>query len=142
MERSATGLVAGGPQPAAVGLYDRPADGQSHSDPFRLGGKKGSEEAIGVFCIDSRAGILDRYEKLTLARKRGSNQEQPGFRIKTGNGLNPIYRQVQNDLLQLNPVATYGRNAGDKFGSQQDFVPLGLMMHQRNGVLDHGIHVD
>ena len=38
--------------------------------------------------------------------------------VESSNGLNAIHRQVQDDLLQLNAVATDGRNARFKLGTQ------------------------
>ncbi len=70
MEHSPTRLITSGPEPAAVRLYDRSADRQSHSDPLRFGGEKGSEQPICVLCIDSRSGIFDRYEKFAIGKRR------------------------------------------------------------------------
>src|SRR5712671_6107825 len=43
------------PQASAMGLHDRPADGQSHPHPVWLGCKKGVEDAFNIKGIDSRS---------------------------------------------------------------------------------------
>src|SRR5580692_5474336 len=104
MEHRSARLVILGPEPAAVRLNDRPADWQSHSDALWLGREKRRKQPIRMRCIDSRASICNGYQDFTRIRTRGLNYQPLRFRIDTGSGLNGIHHQVENDLLQLNPV--------------------------------------
>jgi hypothetical protein len=59
MKHSPTWLVRYGPEPAAVGLDNSAADGQSHSDTFRLGREKGRKQLRRLLGVDSRPEIGD-----------------------------------------------------------------------------------
>ncbi len=49
----------------------------------------------------------------------------------------PFIARFRIDLLQLNAVAAHGRNAGVKFGAQENPVAFRLMVDQRNRFFDY-----
>ena len=60
-EGGTLGRIGPGPYPPAVGLNDRPADGQAHAQPLRLGCIKGLEEPLESLRVQARARVAHRY---------------------------------------------------------------------------------
>src|SRR5258708_36837953 len=57
----------GGPQAAAMRLDDRATDGQPHTSPVILGRKESPEDLVRLLRRQSRTGIADRDQQLTIA---------------------------------------------------------------------------
>ena len=59
--------AAGGPQAAAMRLDDGATDGQPHTGPVILGRKECLEDLLRLLRGESRSGITDRDQQLTIA---------------------------------------------------------------------------
>ena len=78
--------------------------------PCGLVVKKGVNSFSACLGVDSRAGILHGHLKLSRIREGGLDQQPLRLAIDTGGGLNGVHHQIEDDLLQLNPVRAHRRN--------------------------------
>ena len=59
LKRCAARRISGGPQAAAMRLYDRPAYGQAHAGSIILGREECLEDLVCLVRRESRAGVTD-----------------------------------------------------------------------------------
>ena len=57
-------------------------------------------------------------------------------------GLNAVHHQIDDDLLQLNPVTTYHGQIGCQLGSQRYPMTLQLTLHQRDDFSNDLIQIE
>src|SRR5882672_11786973 len=108
MEGYAVVRVRGGPEPTPVAVHDRAADGEPHAQAPRLRRVEGLEEARRLGLPEADAGILDGGDGpgAILARFEGRAHDEPApLRGDLPDGLDGIQEQVQEDLLELDPIA-------------------------------------
>ena len=143
-DRAARG-VGGRPQPPAMGFDDRAADRKSEAQSVRLRRVEGLEEIR----LDSRRKPWTRvaYGDEDVARL-GLARRDPQFAralAQAAHGLDGVQRQVEEDLLQFDPVAANGRQAFCKLGSHGNAVldrfAAGELDQLANGGLDVGAAV-
>ena len=132
--------VGGDPQLSTMGFDDRPADRKSHAKTVGFGREEGVEDALRDGRVEPRAGILDRNLQ-TIRRGEGDGHGQlPPAVADRCHGLDAVHDQVQQHLLQLDPVAQHRLRAGGQIRVQHDAVPLqfaaGENQHLLNGVAD------
>src|SRR5271156_5408198 len=103
MKGCAAAGVRGDPQAAAVRLDDRPADRESHAGALWFRGKEWVEDLLRLFWLESRAGIANRDQELTLLillRLDGKFTSS----AHVLHGIDAIEHEIHKNLLQLNPV--------------------------------------
>ena len=82
---------------------DGAADGQSHADPMRLGGKEGVEDLVRLLRRQPHAGIADTHHKLLVSRSVRLDGEfaRP---LHILHRINAVHHEVHHDLLQLHAI--------------------------------------
>src|SRR6266404_4806906 len=129
MERGAVVRVRRGPQPTPVAVYDRAADRQSHAKAARLRRVEGLEQARGRGLAEADAGILDGDDHpgaaLTAFEGRADDEAAP-LRRNFPESLGRIQDQVQEHLLELDPISRDLRQARGQRGLQEDAMSLDL----------------
>src|ERR1700730_6832756 len=91
-----------GPQEAAMRLNDRPTDGQPHANPLILGSKECPEDLVRLLRAQSRTGIADRDQQLTMVGFRLDGKLTSATRFL--HGIDAIEHEVHENLLQLHTV--------------------------------------
>src|ERR1700722_5553592 len=96
--------IGNGPQFSAVSFNDGTADGQSHTHALRLGSEEGVENMFHAFGVESRSGILhhDLYAPGFVGLRTDQQDTRPV--CYRSHGLDTVHDQVQDDLLQLDPI--------------------------------------
>src|ERR1700730_7432025 len=116
------------------------ADGKAHSHATLLGREHQVENMVVVGRIDARAGILDGdVNDIRLADAGSYAQYSRRCRLHR---LDGVHDQVENDLLQLHPVAFQGRERFIELGAQIDFMLLQLVAHDSKNREDQLVDVD
>ena len=109
-------MNAGGYPKAPVVRFDnRSANRKTHSHFLRLGREKSVENPLDVLRIDTGAGILHCYQNAFLFAKFGSHTQKPLAVGRRSHGVYGIDREIEQDLLQLNPVAENLRQLAGEF---------------------------
>ena len=106
--RPRPGIVGGG-HPSAMGLDDRAADRQSHAHAARLGGEEGPEQTVRVLRVDAGSGVDDLDRHLIGLNRLRSDQQLALPLGDRRHGLNGVDRQIDDDLLELDPIADHWR---------------------------------
>jgi hypothetical protein len=96
------------PQLTAVGFNDRATDCQSKSNAMPFCREIGLKNATRTFRIESDARILHSYQHPVGMGLR-SDIQLPRSGIYSLHGFDPVHDEVDQDLLQLNPVADDAR---------------------------------
>src|SRR5262247_2230734 len=127
------------PNPAAVALNDRMADGEAHPHPSRFGREQRLENPMEVGWINSSSRILNRYMHQT-----GLGLISLYFQHARPNrlhGLDGIHDEVQDDLLQLHLVALYGQEMLAELCVKLYVMFLQLNTHNRQNCQDDLVDV-
>src|SRR5262249_23184885 len=141
--KSRSVVNAGGyPKPSVMSLDDRPADRQAHPHSVRLGREKRIEDALDVLRIDPGAGILHRYQHPFLGTGFGFHPQKPLTRRRRRHRVYGIDRQIQDDLLQLDPIAEDPRELACKLAVNRDALLLQLTLRQLEDLADETIDID
>src|SRR5262249_11314260 len=120
LKRAARLGIPGRPYPAAVLLYNGPADRQTDPHSARLGREERGEQLVHFVRLDSDAGVLDRDEYLTgpiLTRPYAQLMRTVRHRTR---GLDAVHQEIHDDLLQLDPITKDLRQCGCKFSPNRD----------------------
>jgi hypothetical protein len=100
--------IAGRPHPPAVRLYDGATDRQPHAHAVGFGRKKRVEQLVRIIGVDAGAEVSNRNDYLIGFVQMRSDQKFP-WRVGYGrHGLDSVHDQIDDHLLQLNPIATHG----------------------------------
>src|SRR5437879_8154551 len=104
LKQSTPRLAGGRPQPAPVGIDDRPADRESHTHAAGFGGEEGVEQPVRILGGDPDAAIRYTYKHLVrLVLTRSDHQLARPIRDRL-HRFNAIHHQVNDHLLQLDPI--------------------------------------
>src|ERR1700730_12333097 len=123
-----------------MGLDNRPADRQSHPDPLGLGCKERLKDLTDLLRIEATSGILnlDQHTVRILCRL----DEQLSRQIVEGtHRVDAIHDQVNQDLLQLHPVAEQTWQISGKISAQGNTVSGQLIAQEPSDVLNDLIDV-
>ena len=91
-----------------MSLDDGPADRQAHPQALRLRREEGVEQAERLGLGEPDAGILDGDDRpgAILDRLDGGTHDEPASRgWDVAHGLGRVDEQVEEDLLELDPIA-------------------------------------
>src|SRR5260370_18841867 len=119
LKRGAVWYVCRGPQPAIVAFHDRTADREPHTHAARFGSEEGVEQPVRVFGGDPDAAIRHAYEHLLCLVLAGSDHQFARPIRDRLHGFNAIHHQVDDHLLQLDPI---GQGHGER-GCQLHLQP-------------------
>ena len=135
------GQVRRRPEPAAVRFDDRAAHRQPHAHPATLGGKERIVQPVQVARIDPDAGVVHSHgDVLTVGRVRSDHQFRRPV-LDARHGLDTVPHQIQDDLLELDPVTENGRASRGQLHGQRDPAMAQLRAHERQHVADDVIDV-
>src|SRR6266581_4451279 len=101
-------LIHIGPQPARMGIDDRPTDRQSHSHSAGFRGVKCIEHALEMRRIDARPGIAHCHKDASVVLF-GADQQLSCPCLNRAHCFDRVQEQVQDHLLQLNAIAVNGK---------------------------------
>src|ERR1700719_4292364 len=110
MESCAPSTVGACPQPAAMRIHNRTADGQSHAAALRLGGKERRKDLIHLLRWQPHACITDRELELTVLQLR-LNRKLSAWIL---HGFDGVEHKVHEHLLELHTVYHDVREFGGK----------------------------
>ena len=96
------------PQPAPMGVDDRPANRQPHPRAAGLRGVKCIEHALEMRRIEARPGIAHRHND-TCVVLLGADQQLSWLCLNRAHCFDRVQDQVQDYLLQLNAIAVNGK---------------------------------
>jgi hypothetical protein len=125
-----------------MGMNDRSADRKSHTHAIGLRREEGIENPIGYRRIDSYPRIFDRHQQpVWFGGFRGYGKHLLAVRDR-GHGFNRIHDQVQQHLLQMNPVTEDQPIVGARFGAKHNAMPLKLTLREHQHIPDSIIDVE
>src|ERR1700741_494611 len=90
---------------------DGTADREAQPYSAGLGRVKGVEEAFEISRINSRPRITDRDQDLMRSPSYGADRQLSARAINRAHRFDCIQDQVQDDLLQLDPIPLNERQA-------------------------------
>ena len=93
------------PQTAAMRFHNRAADRQPHSHSFGLSREKGIEDVVRLRRVEPHTRIRYRDQYITRPSHLRAYAQHPRTMHARGHRLDPVYDQIQNDLLHLATVA-------------------------------------
>jgi len=125
-----------------VRFDDRSADRQSHAHAAGFGGEKGVEQFVLVLGGEPDAAVLYRDQHLMgFVAARLDHQLAPPI-LDRLHRLNAVNHQVDEHLLQLDPVGLDHGQAGREFRPQRHPMSEHLMLHQDDGLLNDVVDVE
>src|SRR2546427_6107102 len=135
LERGTRAGVARGPQTASVGLDDRPADREPHAHSTGLGGEEGIEQARDLIFIESDTHVLHGHENRVRCVGLRSDDQVARPTTHPFARLDAVHQQIEDALLQLDPIALDRRQCRGQLGPEQHAVLARLAVHQRGNLL-------
>ncbi len=105
------------PKAPVVSFDNRSTNRKTHPHSRRLCREKSIENALDVFRIYAGSGILHCYQHAILGANFGFHTQEPLALSRRSHCVYCIDGQVQDDLLQLNPVAEYPRQLVSEFAA-------------------------
>ena len=120
-------------------VHDRAADRQPHAEPARLRRIEGLEEAGHFGLTEPDPGVLDRDDRpraiVTVLDGRADDDPTPLPRNLSG-GFDRIHQQVQENLLELDPITLDPRQVRRRGRLEDDSVLLHFGTNEREHVAD------
>ena len=135
LKYGAVRLVRPRPQPAAMGIDDRPADRQPHADAGGFCGVECLENALQMRRIDPRPGIANGHEDPCLVLF-SPNRQFSCPDLNRAHCFNRVQDQVQDHLLQLNAITLNGKQSVRKPGLDRDATPGDYALPQYDHLID------
>ena len=134
-------IIGHGPKPSAVVLYNRTANRQPHPHSLRLGGVESIKDLFEILCIESNTGVLHSYKHFIRFVRRGSNHHLPRSIRDRIHGFDTVYHQIENHLLQLDPIAQYAGKIDSQIHLQHDAGFLYFALRQTHNLLDDFVDI-
>src|SRR6266481_6064044 len=106
LKYGAAGHVRARPQSATVRFDDRTADGQAQAHALGLGGVERLEQAVQTLRIHSRTAIPQTDEYAVRSISARADQQLPRPLADAAHRLDGVDDQVENHLLQLDPICS------------------------------------
>jgi hypothetical protein len=88
---------------------DGAADGEADTHAIAFRRVEGVEQFFHVLGIDAHARIPHAYTHTIAVLPFGSDQQVPRAIVHVNHRVGGVAEQVQDDLLELNPIAGDGR---------------------------------
>jgi hypothetical protein len=125
-----------------VSFHDRPADREAHTHAIRFGGEEGVEQLGRILRRYPDPAIRHTYEHLLwIVLTRSDHQFARPIRDRL-HCFHAVHHQVDDHLLQLDPIAQDHGQSGRQLRSQRYLVADQLTLHQRDGFPDDVIDVE
>src|SRR3984893_2649670 len=108
-EYGAKGRSGFRPQAALMSFNDRVTDCQPHSHALGLRGEEAFEDAVPVCWVKTNTGIRHVDGDVALIVELRADRQDTWAVSDRTHRVDPVHDQVENDLLQLDPVSHDGR---------------------------------
>src|SRR3972149_712395 len=123
-----------GVDPAAVNLDDGLANAKAVSHAVSFGREKRVEQVDRRIRREPRAGILNfKHDRLGLGERTDRNR--PSILLPILKRIAGVGQQIDDYLLELNPVTPHGRQLVGELKLDFDLVPAKLERHQVDRVV-------
>src|SRR5262249_50096494 len=131
-ERRAGPVIRSRPDAAVMALDDRAAHGEADAHAVSLGRVEGREELLRIARIEADAVVAHRYaNEIRVVELRPHEQLARAIGDR-GHGIRGIRDQVQDDLLELNPIADDVRQVAGQIRAQQYRLSLQVATAERD----------
>jgi hypothetical protein len=123
-------------------INDRAADRQAHPHSAGLRREEGIEDVLGDRRIQPRPGVFHRNQDTVWCF---APRADPKPARAIGNGahrFHPVHDQIEDNLLQLNPVTNRDGRRFCQFGSDNDPANAQLGVHDRECFAEQVIDID
>src|SRR6202049_4569350 len=127
-------------QVSAMRLDYRMANGEPHSDAFRLRGKEWFKDAVCQPRLNSWSSVLN-LDQHTICAFCRPDKKLPWSFGRQSHGFNAVHDQVNQHLLQLHLVAGHAREISCEFVAQGDMASRQLGAQQNTYVLNDPVNV-
>src|ERR1700729_858129 len=107
-----------------MSFNDRVTDRQSHSHALGLRGEEAFEDAVPACRVKTNTGIRHVDDDVALIVELRTDGQDTGAVSDRTHRLDAVHDQVENDLLQLDPVSHDGRKLGSQVGLDGDAMSL------------------
>src|ERR1700754_1682365 len=142
LKRRAAAFIPGSRQASAMSFHDRTTDREPHTKAAGLGGEEGVEQPVCILGGDPDAAIGNAQQySLHLFLTRSDHQ----FARPIGDRLHcfdTVHHEVDDHLLQLDPIAKNLGQSRRQFRSQRYLVAGQLTLYQRDDLPDDVIDVE
>src|SRR5688572_4219360 len=105
---------------ATMAVNDHSAYRKTQSHPVWLCRHEGIEHFVPAPCINAGAGILDFHGNCLVTIALGSHRQHPMILLDCVHCLHRVLQQVDDDLLQLTPVADDMRHLRLQFAAHRN----------------------
>ena len=112
--RPAAGII-GSPQGPPMSFHNGPADRKAHPHPPRFGRIERLKNPVKILLVEPRPEIPHRDFYGLLIRQFRPDEKVPETGVGMNHRVRPIQNQVQDDLLQLDPVSRHGGKIRGQF---------------------------
>src|SRR5215510_13237538 len=138
--RASVGIVLR-PKSPAVDFDDGAADGKSHAKPVALGGVKRLKDLIELVPAQARSTVTHRHLCHACAVLLRLQHNSTLVHRTVLHRVKRIEQQIEDDLLQLYPVALHCRQVW-KFEIEIDVEQGGVAVDQSSNIADHFLEVE
>ena len=111
---------------------DGATDGESDTHPVTFCCVEGVKQLVHDLRVDPDAGIAYHHAHTIAPLSLGSDQQLPWAVINAYHRVGSIAQQVQDDLLELDPIANDSRQVLSKFRLKNDSASVQVTRRQRN----------
>src|SRR6266446_6207256 len=141
LKDGAAGRVCGRPQSSAMSFDDRTTDRQPHPQTAALGRIEGLKEVLVICWRQSRPRILHSDEHAVLPVLSRANQQPSRSLADAAHCFNGVDDQVEDHLLQLDPISLNERQALRELRLRRDAVLHHFPTGQDNHIADRVVDV-
>ncbi len=120
---------------------DGAADREPQAHPLRLGRHERLEDALQVLGPNTRAAVGDGHDHARALPAAAAHSEL-SLRLGPGHGVAAVDEEIQQHLLQLDPIARHGGKLRREVNAYADLTVDEVATHEREYLLDHLVHVD
>jgi len=118
------------PQAPSMAFDDGATDRQPHAHAVGFGRKKRVEQLVRIIGVDAGAEVSNRNDYLIGFVQMRSDQKLP-WRVGYGcHGLDSVHDQIDDHLLQLDPIATHGGQPRCEIHLERHVTAYSLTLHQ------------
>src|SRR5918992_1403810 len=131
-EGGAWTIVGLRPEAATMSFDDGAADGEPDAHAVALRRIESVKQLVHALAVDADAGIPHAHTHTIAGIPFGSDQHVPRAIVDTEHRVRGVAHEVQDDLLDLDPIAGDGRKILGELRPKYDPVPPKVAQRQRD----------